>query len=79
MVDEWHCDGAVFHSNRGCQTLSRAVPEKERLFRERTGALSMSFEADMGDPRTLREAEVKARIDSFLEMLGQRKSKHSKS
>ncbi len=79
MVREWHCDGAVFHSNRGCQTLSRAVPEKERLFRERTGALSMSFEAEMGDPRSLREAEVKARIDSFLQMLGQRKSKHSKS
>jgi benzoyl-CoA reductase/2-hydroxyglutaryl-CoA dehydratase subunit BcrC/BadD/HgdB len=75
MVREWHCDGVVFHSNRGCQILSRAVPEKERLVRERTGVLTMSFEAEMADPRSLHEAEVKARIDSFLEMLEERKSK----
>lgn len=74
MVKEWHCDGAVFFSNRGCQILSRAVPEKERLFRERTGAWSMSFEAEMADPRSLHEAEVKARIDAFLEMLERRKN-----
>jgi benzoyl-CoA reductase/2-hydroxyglutaryl-CoA dehydratase subunit BcrC/BadD/HgdB len=74
MVREWHCDGAVFHSNRGCQILSRAVQEKERMFRERTGALTMSFEAEMADPRSLHEAEVKARIDSFLEMLEGRKA-----
>lgn len=74
MVREWHCDGAVFHSNRGCQVHSRAVLAKERLFRERTGALSMSFEAEMADPRSFHEAEVKARIESFLETLAQRKS-----
>lgn len=75
MVDEWHCDGAVFFSNRGCQILSRAVPEKERMFREKTGALAMSFEAEMADPRSLYEAQVKARIDSFLEMLEQEKNR----
>ncbi len=75
MVKEWHCDGAVFFSNRGCQIFSRAVPEKERVFRERTGAICMDFEAEMADPRSLYEAQVKAKIDSFLEMLGQRKSK----
>lgn len=74
MVKEWHCDGAVFFSNRGCQILSGAVGEKERLFREMTGALSMSFEAEMADPRSLHEAQVKARIESFLEMLEQKKS-----
>lgn len=73
MVKEWHIDGAVYFSNIGCQILSRAVPEKERLFRERTGALSMSFEAMMADPRSLYEADVKARIDNFLELLEQRK------
>lgn len=74
MVREWHCDGAVFFSNRGCQTFSRGVPEKERLFRERTGALTMSFEAEMADPRSMHEAEVLSRVDSFLETLEQRKS-----
>jgi hypothetical protein len=35
----------------------------------------MTFEAEMADPRSLHEAEVKSRIDSFLEMLEQRKEK----
>jgi benzoyl-CoA reductase/2-hydroxyglutaryl-CoA dehydratase subunit BcrC/BadD/HgdB len=73
MVKEWHCDGAVFYANIGCQILTRATPEKERLFRERTGGLSMSFEAMMADPRSLYEAEVKARIDAFLETLAEKK------
>lgn len=75
MVREWHCDGAIFFSNRGCQTFSRGVPEKERLFQERTGALAMSFEAQMADPRSFFEADVKARIEAFLEILEQRKGK----
>jgi len=35
----------------------------------------MSFEAEMADPRSLYEAQVKARIESFLETLEQKKSK----
>lgn len=73
MVREWHCDGAVIYSNRGCQVLSGPVPEKERYLKEKAGILTMNFEAEMADPRSLHEAEVKARIDSFLEMLSQRR------
>lgn len=74
MVKEWHCDGAVFFNNRNCLILSRAVPAREELFRERTGLPSMSFEAEMADPRSLDEIQVKAKIDAFLEMLEQRKA-----
>ena len=33
----------------------------------------MSFEAEMADPRTLDEVQVKVKIDTFLEMLEQKK------
>lgn len=73
MAREWHCDGAVLYSNRGCQVLSGPVQTKEKLIRERAGILTMNFEAEMADPRSLHQAEVKARIDSFLEALELRK------
>ncbi len=73
MIKEWNCDGAVFFSNRNCLLLARALFLKEKVLRERTGILTMDFEAEMADPRSFHEAEVMARIDAFLEMLERKK------
>lgn len=73
IVKEWHCDGAVFFCNRSCQILSRSLKDRERLLKERMGIPSLDFEAEMADPRSLAEADVKAKIDAFLELLEQTK------
>lgn len=72
-IAEWHCDGAVFFSNRSCKNLSGENIDKAVVLKEKFGIPSMSFEAEMADPRSLYEAEVKARIDAFLELLEQKK------
>lgn len=69
----YHVDGMVFHANRCCRCFSAEQPEIGRILREELDMPSMVFEADMVDPRVYDDAQVKGRIEAFMEMLEARK------
>jgi len=62
-------DGMVFHANRCCRCFSAEQPELAHILKEDLGIPSMRFEADMVDPRAYDDAQVKAQIEAFMEML----------
>jgi benzoyl-CoA reductase/2-hydroxyglutaryl-CoA dehydratase subunit BcrC/BadD/HgdB len=68
-IEKYHVDGIVFHSNRCCRCFSAEQPETGQILRQELGLPSMTFEADMVDPRIFDDAQVKNRVESFIEML----------
>jgi len=72
VIKDWSIDGMVFHINRGCQVITKSIYEKAKAVKE-AGALSMSFESEMADPRSFADGQVKTKIDAFIEMLETRR------
>ncbi|MBE0480987.1 MAG: 2-hydroxyacyl-CoA dehydratase [Dehalococcoidia bacterium] len=70
---EYKVDGIVFHSNRCCRCFTAEQPDVGNILREKLGLPSLMFEGNMVDPRGYDDAQVKARIESFMEMLEARK------
>jgi benzoyl-CoA reductase/2-hydroxyglutaryl-CoA dehydratase subunit BcrC/BadD/HgdB len=66
-------DGMVFHANRCCRCFSAEQPEVGQILRQELGLPSMVFEADMVDVRAYDDEQVKARIDTFIELLEAKK------
>ncbi len=66
-------DGIVFHSNRCCRCFTAEQPDVANILRDELGIPGVMFEANMVDPRGYDDAQVKARIESFMEMLEARK------
>lgn len=77
-TEKYHLDGAVFFSNRTCLVCTRAIPMKERLYRERTGKPTMCFQGEHCDDRTFSESQTMAKIDAFFEVLEKRKEEERK-
>ena len=73
IIEPFHIDGLVLFANKSCKDLVLGQRDIAKTLEEKLGIPSMEFEAEMADPRSLPEPEVKAKIDSFLEMLTQRK------
>ena len=71
-ISEYQIDGAVLFSNRSCKSWSAPQLVTADILREQLGIPSLLFEADMADPRQYAEAQIKSRIDAFLEVLGER-------
>jgi len=69
MVQQWHCDGIVFHLNRGCEGVAQLQLEN-RLAMVKAGIPVGSFEGNMADHREFDEAQTIDRIESFMESLG---------
>ncbi len=72
-VKKYHVDGVVFHSNRCCRCYTTMQHDIGHILREEMNIPSLMFEANMVDPRGYDDAQVKARIESFIEMLEARK------
>ncbi len=70
MILEFQLDGAILHSDRSCKPYSIGqIDQRDRLMRE-CEIPALLLEADHADPRAFAEAQVGARLDAFLEMLG---------
>jgi benzoyl-CoA reductase/2-hydroxyglutaryl-CoA dehydratase subunit BcrC/BadD/HgdB len=72
-IEKYQVDGIVFHANRCCRCFSAEQPETGQILRDDLGLPSMTFEADMVDPRIFDDAQVKGRVESFIEMLEAKK------
>ena len=70
-VKEFKIDGAVLFSNRSCKAWSTPQLVTADILEEKVNIPYLLFEADMADPRQYAEAQIKNRIDAFLEVLGE--------
>jgi len=70
MIDKYHIDGLVVHSNRSCKPYSFGQYDILDIVRKKRGVPGMVIEADMVDERSFSESQVETRIDAFMEMIG---------
>lgn len=72
-IKEYDIDGAVLFSNRSCKSWSTPQLVTAEAMAKELDIPYLIFEADMADPRQYAEAQIKNRIDAFLEVLRERK------
>lgn len=69
MIDDFHLDGAILHSDRSCKPYSIGqLDQRDRLIQE-CGLPTLLLEADHNDPRSFSEEQVANRLAAFVEML----------
>ncbi len=71
-IKEFEIDGAVLFSNRSCKSWSAPQLVTAETLGKEFNVPYLLFEADMADPRQYAEAQIKNRIDAFLEVLDER-------
>jgi benzoyl-CoA reductase/2-hydroxyglutaryl-CoA dehydratase subunit BcrC/BadD/HgdB len=69
MIDKYHADGVVMHSNRSCKPYSLGQYDIQKIVREKKGVPTLIIEADMVDERLFSEKQIHNRIDAFMEIL----------
>jgi len=72
LVKDFEVDGIVLLSSRSCKATSIGNLTIQKVLREEYGVPSVVLEADHTDDRVYSEAEVTARLDAFMEVLGAR-------
>lgn len=70
LVRDWKVDAALFLANKSCRILSLLQPYQKVLLKDELGVPSLMLDVDHNDPRDYVEAEIKAKVDAFMEMLG---------
>lgn len=73
-VEEYQADGFMINSVKSCNSFSAGQLLMLREVEQRTGKAGGFFESDLVDPRYFSAANVKNRIESYLQMLDQRRS-----
>jgi len=72
LIADYSLNGAVMHLTRSCRAVSFGeVHTKNRLAKQ--GVPSLIFESDMTDPRLWSDAQIKNRLQAFLETLDRNK------
>jgi bcr-type benzoyl-CoA reductase subunit B len=70
LMRRYNADGLVMHSNRSCKPYSLGQYDLAREVTEKTGKPVLIIEADMTDSRVYSEAQVRERVEAFIESLG---------
>ncbi|MBK7859755.1 MAG: benzoyl-CoA reductase subunit B [Archangiaceae bacterium] len=72
-VRDFKADGFVFNSIKSCNSFSAGQLVMLRQLEQRTGLPGAFIESDLVDPRYYGHANIKNRIESYLQMLEQRR------
>jgi len=72
-VREYRADGFVFNSIKSCNSFSAGQLVMLRQLEQRTGLPGAFIESDLVDPRYYGHANIKNRIESYLQMIEQRR------
>ena len=72
-VEEWKIDGVLLHENMSCRPNSCGLYDLKKHLMEDYDIPCLIINADMNDPRKLNELQVSNQIESFIEILRQRK------
>ena len=69
MVNDFHIDGAILHSDRSCKPYSIGqMDQRERLLTE-AGVAALLLEADHSDPRSYADQQAETRLEAFIETM----------
>jgi bcr-type benzoyl-CoA reductase subunit B len=74
LFQRYLLDGSLMFVNRSCKAVSFAVYQLKEIIAEKTGTPALIFESDMGDQRFYSEAQIRTRIEAFLETLQRRRA-----
>lgn len=69
MVEKYHVDGMVMHSNRSCKPYSLGQYDIRRIVQQAKGIPVLLIEADIVDERCFSEQQISTRIEAFMETL----------
>ncbi len=69
LVNDYDCDGVLFHSMRSCKRYSLGQPITRREVTEKTGRPGVIVEGDMCDSRNFSEEQAWTRIEALLELI----------
>ncbi len=72
-IREYHADGFMINSVKSCNSFSAGQLLMLRQLEERTGIPGGFIESDLVDPRYFSSANIKNRIESYLQMLEQKR------
>jgi len=70
MLEEYHADGVLLHSDRSCKPYSIGQMDQQRRLAGELGKPALLLDADHNDPRAYAEAQAANRLQAFLEVLG---------
>lgn len=72
LIKRFQVDGLIIHSNRSCKPYSLGQYDLQRIIEKRLNIPGLVIEADMTDTRVYAEAQIRTRIEAFLETLPNR-------
>ena len=72
-VREYEADGFLVHSVKSCNSFSAGQLVMLREIEKRTGRPGGFLESDLVDPRYFSAANIKNRLESYFQMLGQKR------
>lgn len=72
-VEEYEADGVLVHSIKSCNSFSAGQLAMMREIERRTGRPAGFIESDLVDPRYFSAANLKNRLESYFQMLDQRR------
>ncbi len=74
-IDDYEADGLLINSIKSCNSFSAGQLLILREVEERTGKPGAFIETDLVDPRYFSAANVKNRVESYLQMLTQKRAR----
>ncbi len=74
-VNEWKLDGVLLHNNLSCRPNACGMYDLKRKLMEEEDIPSLVITSDMNDPRKMNNTQVLNQIESFIEILRQRKKR----
>lgn len=75
LINRFSIEGMIIHSNRSCKPYSLCQYDIQRIILEKRGVPGLVLEADMTDSRTYSDAQVKTRVEAFMETLENRRQR----
>lgn len=72
-TEEWNIDGWILHNNVSCRPNTCAFYDLKRRLTEESDIPCLIIDGDQNDPRKLNEEQVSNKIESFIEILRERK------
>lgn len=72
---EWNIDGWILHNNMSCRPSTCCLYDLKRRLSEDHDIPCLIIDSDQNDPRKFNEEQVTNKIESFIEILEQKKKK----
>jgi bcr-type benzoyl-CoA reductase subunit B len=69
LFRRYSLNGNIMFMNRSCKAVTFGILDLRDFITEETGIPALVFESDMGDPRFYSEAQIRTRLEAYLETL----------